>query len=503
MRFVTLQEATAQVFDVCIIGSGASGAVTAFTLAERGMSVLIVEQGDVVPPGSTIDDHLDPDSWAYAWRHGRWWTTGNPWTAQAFGGGTIFYAGVSFRYHPRDLTPSPEFLGAAAYDHWGVTRQDLDPYYDWIEEQLAVAGPSGATVAEYQFPRYRREKLDYTSQGRVLAEAATRLGWTPVATPLAISGVRDRFTRGCQQLTPCTDNACPVGAKADVASRLLSRCGDNLSVLLRTRAARLVASRPGTVDSVEVLHAVERDSGTIRARRFVLAANAIQSSALLLRSASRLEPDGMGNSSGMVGQHLAMKNSVYLRTHVRREDDYQPLRHRYSSMTLLDSMYDPAFPDGMGGLIYEANPWDNVRDNAFMPLQLECSVGDRPRARNQIRLSKDLDSYGLPRVVMDYVAHRRDLARLRLLRERAKALLRSLGGRVRHVSTMYELGSSHLHGTLRSGRDPRSSVTDPLGRLHDYDNVWAVDGAVFPFAGNLNPTLTIQANARRIACAIS
>ncbi|WP_170301428.1 GMC oxidoreductase [Saccharopolyspora hirsuta] len=503
MKFVAVDQAARQVFDACIIGSGASGGVTAHTLAQQGLSVLLVEQGDIIPPGGKIDDHLDPDSWAYAWRHGRWWDTGYPWSAQGFGGGTIFYAGVSFRYHPRDFTPSDEFMGSAAYEHWGLTRQELDPHYDWIEAQLAVAGPSGETVGEYRFPRYTRERLPYTSPGRVLAEAAESLGGKPVATPVAISGVADRFTSGCRQLTPCTDNHCPIGAKADVASRLLYDCGDELSVLLRSRAVKLVASRPGVVGSVEVLSDDERSSTTIRARRFFLAANAIQSAALLLRSSSRLEPHGMANSSGLVGRHLAMKVSGYLRSHVPSQHGYRPLQHRYSSMTLLDSMYGPEFPGGMGGLIYEANPWDGVEDNGFMPLQLECSVGDRPRARNRIGLSKERDRWGLPRVVMNYVADKHDLARLRVLRQRATALLRSLGGKVRQVSTKYELGSAHLHGTLRAGKDPRTSVTDRMGRLHDYDNVWAVDGAVFPFAGNLNPTLTIQANARRIASAIA
>ncbi len=503
MDFVDISEASRRVFDVCVVGSGASGTIAAVTLARRGLSVLVIEQGRPVRPGSHLDDHTDPDGWAFARDRGRWTQTGYPWSAQAVGGGTVFYAGVSFRYHQRDLTPHPNFLAEAAYPHWELSRDELDEHYAWVERELAIAGPSDEAVGDYSFPRYTRQSLPYTAPGRVLAEGARNSGLRPVPTPVAISAVADDFGPGCGQLTSCTDHACPVGAKADVASRLLGRC-DNLSLLAETRVIRLHAARAGLASTVDVLHTATRTAATIRARRFVLAANAIQSAALLLRSASDLERSGMGNSSGLVGRYLGMKNSCYLRGSTRpRQDDYTPLRHRYSSVSILDWLYHESFEHGIGGLIYEANPWDGSFRRGAMPLQVECIVGDRPRYRNQVRLSDTRDNHGAPRIVIDYIPHRLDLARLRILGNRATEVLQQIGvPAVRRISSQFHLGSTHLHGTLRAGTDPKSSVTDRNGKLHDYENVWVADGSTFPFSGNLNPTLTIQANSRRVASAI-
>ncbi|MFD9477508.1 MULTISPECIES: GMC oxidoreductase [Streptomyces] len=505
-RFLSLEEASRRTFDVCVIGSGASGGVAAATLAGRGLSVLVVEQGRRVLPGTNLEDNLDPDGWAYARLRGKWTTSGHPWSGQAFGGGTIFYAGVSFRYHEKDFAPGPELMGDAAYEHWDLTRESLDPHYDWVEEQLAIAGPSAAEVGAYHFPRYPREELPFTTQGNIIAKAASEIGMSPLATPVAISGVADRFGPGCSPSSPCTSHSCPVSAKADVASRLLSGDPGDLSVVLEARVARLVPGRGTTVTATELISSGDHGSGTarVRAHRFVVAANAIQSAALLLRSASAEEPEGLGNSSGLVGRYLAMKNSSYLRGYVDQPPAaYTALKHRYSSVSMLDHLYGEEFPDGIGGLIYEANPWEGVARGRGIPLQLECIVGDRPRFTNRVLLMKDKDKHGLPRVAIDYTPHRRDLTRLRSLVQRTDELLRMAGARAtRRIPSYFQLGSTHLHGTLRAGQDPRTSVTDGLGRLHDHDNVWIVDGSTFPFSGSLNPTLTIQANARRIASSI-
>jgi paromamine 6'-oxidase/6'''-hydroxyneomycin C oxidase/2'-deamino-2'-hydroxyparomamine 6'-oxidase len=174
-------------------------------------------------------------------------------------------------------------------------------------------------------------------------------------------------------------------------------------------------------------------------------------------------------------------------------------------VSYLDFLEDERFPGGRGGLVYEANPWDALvapRPGTF-PVQLECIVADRPNAGNRIRLSSARDRHGVRRIMIDYRADPVDEQRLALLADRASEIVVESGASpITLIPTDFAEGSAHLHGTLRGGADSASSVTDPSGRCHDHDNLWVVDGGFFPSPGTLNPTLTIQANSRRIALAI-
>jgi choline dehydrogenase-like flavoprotein len=152
-------------------------------------------------------------------------------------------------------------------------------------------------------------------------------------------------------------------------------------------------------------------------------------------------------------------------------------------------------------LIYEAGLGSRHRAGAGqVDARIECILADLPARDNRVRLVREHDALGLPRVALDYAPQPKDQARLEHMIARAEAVLRAGGCKlVRRSGKDYRLGGTHLHGTCRGGEDPKTSVTNAESRVHEIDNLWVIDGAFMPFPGGVNPTLTIQAHALRAA----
>ena len=168
----------------------------------------------------------------------------------------------------------------------------------------------------------------------------------------------------------------------------------------------------------------------------------------------------------------------------------------------MDHYVDASMPTGLGGLVYEMAPGRHSVPSGWTStcVRVECLIGDRPSRHNQVYLSAERGAFDLPIPVLRYETDPVDRARLSALVERCRALFSAMGiSEFIEEPSLFELGSGHLHGTCRAGADPRDSVLDPWCRVHDVDNVWVVDGSFMPYPGGLNPTLTIQANASRVA----
>lgn len=500
----------AGVFDVCVVGSGAAGATVAWLLARAGRSVVVVEQGGHVTDDVSYDDVLAAAEPAWVRQdNGTWGKIGYPWTTCNVGGGTVFYGGVLLRNRPVDFDPE-RVLGQAELPlRWPWGPSELDPYYTAVEELVGVAGAADAdpTLPPRGAP-YPLPPVATSSEGAMLAAAATTLGWRPFPTPLAVNSHGHRDRSPCVGDAPCICRRCPVGAKGDAVTRFLDpavRAGARLFAGLK--AVRLVgdAGRAATA-----LECVRMDTGArhrIRAAQFVVCANAVQTAALLLRSTTDRHPHGLGNTHDLVGRGLCFKLSEYLDGYRHLGGGQEPPRSEvmglgpFSTCTVSDLYQDPAAPGGLGGILYEARPERSYRARSTERLlRVEALVPDEPQLANRVRLGTGTDAHGVPDVVMDYQAHPRDLARLEYLLRRGEDLLRAAGCElvVREPSG-WALGSCHLHGTARMGTDPATSVTDADGRLHDAENVYVADGALLPYPAGTNPTLTIQAVALRVA----
>jgi paromamine 6'-oxidase/6'''-hydroxyneomycin C oxidase/2'-deamino-2'-hydroxyparomamine 6'-oxidase len=345
-----------------------------------------------------------------------------------------------------------------------------------------------------------------SAEGSRLGDAAATLGWQTFPTPLSVNSRRRNGQQACASDAPCICRRCPYGAKGDAASRFLFPAVEaGARLLAGLKAVRLT----GEGRSVSALECVRMDTGQryqLRARQFLLCANAVQTAALLLRSSGGEHPRGLGNNHDMVGRGLCFKLSEYL-VGYRQEKGTLPPESRvmglgpFSTCTIADLYQDPAAPGGLGGLLYEARPMRpyRLRTNEQL-LRIEALVPDEPQLANRVRLGTGTDAHGVTDVVMDYTAHPRDLARLEYMLIRGTELLRAAGCElvVREPSG-WALGSCHLHGTCRSGTDRSTSVTDPNGRLHDVENVYGGDGALLPYPAGVNPALTIQAVALCVA----
>lgn len=487
--------ALADSFDVIVIGSGASGALAVETFVRAGLRTLLIEEGSRLSAraeNSTVDA-ATPKALAGNDTTG-WSSRGWPWSTRNLGGGTVFYGGASFRYTDFDFDPSERIRTEDLHVRWPISASDLAPFYKELEERLAVdrAGFVGAQHAPGAL----------SLPGEYLWRGAQQSGCTPRPTPIAV----DRSL--CNNCSLCISTQCNRGAKRDVVTTVLAPLAEapNLVLLTGVKAVALTQNSRRRVDAVQCLDIQTGETRSIRGSRVVLACNAIQTAALLLRSVTSYAPAGLGNEHDLVGRGLCMKLSEYSQgiLNVDRDMiDAHPIGYRgpFSTVSLLDHYLDDRCPAGVGGLIYEAkhDEWRPLEAPGLV-LRVETILADHPARRNRIRLSSTKDQWGLPKIMIDYTAAPLDLARLAYMVEKSADWLKAAGARdIQHEASNFSMGSTHLHGTCRAGEDPKTAVVDRDGRIHSLDNVYVVDGSYMPYPGGLNPTLTIQANALRIS----
>ena len=514
---------TYESFDVCVVGSGASGSVAAHEIAASGLRVLVLEEGGKLRSGASLRDV--ESGWENALvptAGGPLRPFGRPWSASAVGGGMALYAGISFRLRDVDLDARAHVASDALDPAWPIGHADLRPYYDRVERCIGVARESGADPLEPPGPPALMPAHPLSTQGRLIADAGRRIGLRPFPTPLAINSVPYAGRPACVRCGPCNEQVCPTDARANTATLLFDSALPEgaLTVVRGAKALRIGLRDRHRAATVDWLDLRTRTRHTARVRCVVLAANAVQSAALLLRSAQPGAEDGLGNSTGMVGRGLSFKISGYVSgtadtdrpppprsdtagTPPSRFTDGHPAHipgGPFSTVSFSDHYLDPDAPSGLGGLLYEASDEDRSIQDGRIRLRVHFLAADQPMRDNAVRLARERGPLNLPRIVIDYATHPLDKRRLGYLSRRASELLVKAGADdIRYENSNYQLGSRHLHGGCRAGTDPAESVVDAWGRVHDLDNVHVVDGGYFPYAGGVNPTFTIQANALRIA----
>ncbi len=513
-------------YDVIIIGTGAGGGTLAYRLAASGKRILLLERGEYVPREKA---NWSPRAVAVEGRyHTREvWRDAEgrplrPHTSYCVGGNTKFYGAALFRLRREDFGELKHWGGLSPA--WPIGYEDLEPYYTEAERLYQVHGERGVdptdppASAPYPWPAVRHEP-----RIQALHDDLARLGLRPFHVPLGIRlDERDARTSPCIRCETCDGFPCLLHAKSDAQVMCVDPALGHPNVTLLTSAPvwRLETSPSGR--EVTRVH-VRRDGpdGAMRTETFaadlvVVAAGAINSAALLLRSASARHPAGLANGSGVVGRHyMGHVNSVLLAL------SRCPNPTVFQKTLGLNDFYfgSPEWEFPMGHVSF-VGKLDAVALSAGAPalapgwtlelmarhsLDFWLTSEDLPDPANRITVDREGG------VVLAYrpnneEGHRRLTDKLKaLLRQQTRCAVhghechQGVFARSLYVGERIPLaGVAHQNGTIRFGHDPATSALDVHCRAHEVDNLYVVDGSFFPSSGAVNPALTIMANALRV-----
>lgn len=515
-----------QTHDVVIVGAGPAGAVAALRLLSAGMSVLCLEQGDWPDRADYRGGEKD---WELSSRD-RW--APDPGTRQAapdypidlsesdvgvlnfngVGGGTVLYAAQWPRPLPCDFRVRSED-GVA--DDWPLGYDELVPYFERTDAAFGVSA-LGGNPAYPPSGDPPHPPLPIGRAGLRVARAHHRLGWHWWPEPNAILSVGVGGRHPCVQRGTCMQG-CGEGAKgsADVTHwpRFIALGGD---LLTGATASRVVTDQRGLARGVEW---VDRDGRMhfSAADVVLLAANGIGTARLLLASAHDGAPDGLANSSGLVGRRLMLHAQAMVFGLFDDELDTWQGHWGASIQSLEFYRSDPSrgFLRGAkwglaptGGPLRAAVPpcrrreWgqrhhDLVRSRLGRSVMWGLLAEDLPDDRNRVELASSTDRAGLPGAKVIYELADNTSAIIDWNIERASESLLAAGARSLEVIRRAPTG--HLMGSARMGDDPARSVVDRWGMCHDVPNLGIVDGSVFVTSGAVNPTSLIAALALRTA----
>ncbi len=480
--------------DVIIIGSGVGGATLAAALAPSGRRILILERGDYLRPSPVDrdtkaifeDGHFRPDE---TWLDGE----GQPFSPGNYycvGGNSKFYGAALIRYRAEDFEPRQHMGGRSP--GWPLRYRDLEPDYTAAEQLYAVRGTADEDPTEpphsgaYPHPPVADEPD--------IADLRARLrgaGLSPASVPLGVD--IDRWLSAGQTTWDAFPNTC--GGKMDAETCALADAlkHENVELLTNAPAKKLLSDKDGHITGVEV-----KGHGTLHAPVIVLSAGAVQSAALLLKSANDNCPAGLANRSDQVGRNFMNHNcSAVLALH--------PLRRNcavYQKTLMFNDYYNG---DGQGGA-----PMGNIQMLGKITGPILASQTGLPRPIAGMIANRSFDFYAMSedlpnpdsRVTVEGDQIRLDWKRSNW--QAHEALVAKLKQHLRRAGFPIVLSRpfdrrtpSHQCGTARMGRDPASSVVDPFCRSHDHRNLFIVDASVLPTSAAVNPALTIAALALR------
>lgn len=516
--------------DVLVIGSGAGGAAVATRLAQQGVRVLCLEQGDWVDPDMLPKAHAD---WEVRGR--RYWNpnpTRRRWRADypvmnygedpvdaylynAVGGSTIGYGAQYWRLQPSDFrTRTLDGIGV----DWPIGYDDLAPYYRMNELMLGMSGMAGDPTGPERSEDPPTPPVVLGRLGRMWAEAFHKLGWYWWVQDLAISttayGGGER--QGCLNRGFCA-YGCPGRsvATADVTYWPVAlKHGVELRTNARVREICIDAKGRATgalyYDADGKLHEV-------RAPVVVLSGGGLGTPRLLLLSRSQHFPDGLANSSGLVGRNLM----VHVQSLVsglfpeRTEIDHGAWGGSVASRQFYETDPDNDYVRGFIlcgnrgwsplNMALQIAPWGadhhEVLERHLNHEGVIWACGeDNPEESNRVELDwENLDEFGMPGAKTHYRLSENSLRLGANLIRRSREVCEAAGATEIRDTGLSPIFGWHLLGTARMGSDPADSVVDADHRTHDVPNLFIVDASSMATSGGVNPSHTIQSLGLRAA----
>jgi choline dehydrogenase-like flavoprotein len=518
----------AQHYDVIVVGTGAGGGTIAHRLAATGKRILLLERGDYLPRERDNWDstavfvkgkYRAPEFWFD--KHGNQFP---PEVNYYVGGNTKFYGAALFRLRPEDFGELRHHDGISPA--WPLSYEELEPYYTQAEHLYLVHGrhgedpTEGPTSAQYAYPPVQHEP-----RIQQLSHDLEKQGLHPFHLPIGVNLTQDdrgraTHTSACIRCDRVDGFPCLVGAKSDAQVICVDPAleYDNVEMLTHADVRRLETDATGR--SVTSVVATVGDGGgegsTVEfgADIVVVACGAVNSAVLLLRSANDRHPQGLANSSDVVGRHYMRHNNLALMAVSREPNDT-----RFQKTLALHDWYlgsdDWEYP--LGGIQMlgksdseqihgEAPRWAGAV-SPDMPFEVLAHHAvdfwlcgeDLPTPDNRVTLDRD----GGIHLALD---EKNNIDGLNHLRHKLQGMLGHLGmhehpllSRSIYLHKGMPIGATaHQAGTVRFGRDPADSALDVDCKAHDLDNLYVVDTSFFPSIGAVNPSLTAIANALRV-----
>jgi choline dehydrogenase-like flavoprotein len=535
-------------FDVCVIGTGAGGGVMIDQLTAAGFEVVALERGGRVEPADFDDDELrnvirdqvfSPHQLeTYRFDANQASQTGRfSHLAHCVGGSITHWAAWSWRFQPDDfhvLSKEGPVAGASLAD-WPIRYEELEPFYAQAERDFGVAGdhtanPFGAPQKQ-PLPNPRHP---VRVSAQKFSAGAKKLGYHPFPVPKAINSQPYGGRPRCMYGGACRAYGCPVHAKATTLSVSLPRAERTGRLDLRANAMvyELPVDERGHVIGARYLDEQGRQHEVL-ARHTIVAAGAIGTPQLLLMSTSGAFPQGLANGSGLVGRNLTFHHHPSV---IGVFDEDLRAYTGFESHAAFDDLHasDPQRGFIRGGVVGELNTFTHQpiayaavlaadqgfgarwgaglkdRIRAFPRTLTLALIGEElPMEENGVDLDPEVrDRFGLPVPRVTKRQHPNDVAMHVWFEQKLAEVAEAAGAKtvrpgrnpeVHITATQAQKGNAHNHGTTRFGTDPSRSVLDKWCRSHEVPNLWVVDGSFMPTSGGYNPTLTILANAYRVA----
>ncbi len=501
-------------FDIIIIGTGAGGGALAQRLAPSGKRILILERGTFLPQEKEnwdteavfIQNRYHTDE---VWQDSEGKPL-HPQTAYWVGGNTKVYGAALFRLRERDFEKVQHEDGISP--EWPLKYLDYHSYYDEAELLYQAHGLRGSDPTEppsempYPWPPVSNEPRIQELQDE-LADG----GYHPFPCPVGIKlNELVRWQSQCIRCDTCDGFPCLLEAKSDADNNCIRPIFGlpNVTLLTGAYVNRLITNASGTeITGVEVEFDGGQRQETYSASIVVVACGAINSAALLLRSASTSCPRGLANSSDLMG-----RNFMFHKAAIVLSIGLKPNPSKYMKTVAVNDFYfgEKDYPYPMGNIqLVGSFKWEMMQGEAppltpdFILKTMKTrsvpwwlTTEDLPSHENRVQWVND-------RVQLDYTPNN-EKAYQRLI-TRWQKVLKEVDGSHTYVPDEFYLkkaipleGVGHQNGTCRFGTDPKTSVLNLDCRAHDIDNLYVVDGSFFPSCGAVNPSLTIIANALRV-----
>jgi len=541
-------------YDVCIVGSGAGGSPVAYELANAGFKVVVLEKGenfteedfskdelavsrrDMFTPPLSEQKHIineyaqDGTFTRYDGQESGW----SFWNGSMVGGSSNLMSGYFHRMKPNDFKLKSvygEIEGANVVD-WVISYEELEAYYEKVERVIGVSGK----IVKHKFlePRSTPD-LPY---GELLTNGVTKwfdsaclnLGFESIPTPRAVLSSDALGRNACYYSNFCGSYGCASGAKGSARAALLQKCD---AEVISDAFVYKLESEEGLVTKA-YYYTKYGFAHTIKAKIFVLAAQAIETSRLLLNSKNRGCPNGLANSSGEVGKNLIfsaggsgsarfnfedlskekqselMQTGLFFNRSLQDFYEFKKDNKLYKGGTIdflfehqnIISRVNRELYDEDGNIMWGDKLAKKIEQQIKSSRVLTFEIFNDWLPTDNCSVSVDnevLDKYRVPVGVINLNGHPQDLEVGEHLALNAVKVLQEMGG----VDVSYSISASPpsnlVAGGCRFGNDPKSSVLDKNCKAHDLENLYVTDASFMPTGGSVPYTWTIYANSFRVA----